>query len=292
MGGAGSRPEREQQGARHPSGPEEKARRLQAWFEDRAPVLVAYSGGVDSALVAVAARRTLGAEEVLAVIADSPSLPRRELREARRFAAEHDVPLRAVPTREGEREGYVANRGDRCYFCKHELYSVLRDTFAAGGWKTVVDGTNAADAGEHRPGRRAADELDVESPLLACGMDKEDVRAVSRMWGLETWDKPALACLASRIPYGTEVTPERLRQVERAEEVLWEEGFQVFRVRHHGELARIEVAEQERGRFAEPGLRTRVFDGVREAGFTHVALDLQPYRSGRLNEALEGEGGV
>ncbi|MFO7768453.1 MAG: ATP-dependent sacrificial sulfur transferase LarE [bacterium] len=271
---------------------EEKARCLEAWFRGRGPVLVAYSGGVDSALVAVAARRVLGAEGVLAVVADSPSLPRRELRAAMRFAADHDVPVRAVPTREVEREGYAANRGDRCYFCKQELYTVLRRTFSEGGWETVVNGTNADDVDEWRPGLRAAEELDVESPLLACGLGKEEIRVVSRAWGLETWDKPALACLASRIPPGTTVTSERLQRVERAEEVLWDEGFRVFRVRHHGDLARLEVAEEERDRLGDAGLRHRVFEGVRGAGYAFVTVDLKPYRSGRLSEEAEGDTSV
>ena len=270
----------------------EKATRLKAWFEGKGPVLVAYSGGVDSALAAVAARRVLGRDEVLAVVADSPSLPRRELRWALRFAAEQDVPVRTVATREGDREGYVANEGDRCYFCKHELYTVLRETFSEGGWRTVVNGTNVDDMGDWRPGLQAADELAVESPLLECGLDKEDVRAVSQAWGLATWDKPALACLASRIPCGTDVTPERLQQVEAAEEVLWAEGFRVFRVRFHDELARLEVGADELGRLQDPDLRDRILTGVKDAGFSYVTVDMEPYRSGRLNEDLEGVSGA
>lgn len=250
-------------------------------------VLIAYSGGVDSSFVAYSARMVLGRDGVLAVVADSPSIPRRELVEALSFARRHDIPCETVETNEDKEPGYIANIGERCYFCKRELYSVLRTTFASGGFDAVLCGTNADDVSDYRPGLRAADEMNVKNPLLEAGLTKEDIRALSRAHVLDTWDKPALACLASRIPYGEEVSPDKLARIEVAEEVLWNRGFKVFRVRHHGELARLEIGEDELHRFQDLELRERIFNGVKEAGFATVVLDPEPYRSGRLNEALE-----
>ena len=262
----------------------EDARRLDAWFTGRGRVLIAYSGGVDSALVAFAARRTLGREGTLAVIADSPSLPRRELEAALAFASGHDIPCRTVPTTEGEQPDYIANGPDRCYWCKRELYTILSTRFDGGRWDLVVNGTNADDPGEWRPGLRAAEQWRVASPLLECGLGKERVRALARTLGLEVWDKPAAPCLASRIPYGSAVTPARLAVVEAAEEVLRAEGMRVFRVRHLGGTARVELGVEELARLEEPGRLERITAGVRAAGFTEVLLDPAPLRSGRLNE--------
>jgi uncharacterized protein len=265
--------------------------RLTGWFAPFGRVLVAYSGGVDSALVAWAARRALGADGVLAVTADSGSLPRRELAAAEGLARRHDIPMRTVSTGEARVEGYAANAPDRCYFCKFELYSVLRDTFCDGGFEVTLNGTNADDPGEWRPGLEAADELNVRSPLLETGLGKDQVRALARHAGLEVWDKPAQPCLASRIPYGTRVTPERLAQVEAAEDVLAGEGFRTFRVRLAEAGARIEVGADEQDRLRDGGLRHRVMEGVRAAGFEEVTVDAEPYRRGRLNEALQTAGG-
>ncbi len=264
----------------------EDARRLGAWFAGRERVLIAYSGGVDSALVAFAARRILGREGTLAVIANSPSLPRRELEAALAFAATHDIPCRTVPTAEGEQPDYIANGPDRCYWCKQELYTVLSTRFDGGQWELVVNGTNADDPGEWRPGLKAAEEWQVASPLLECGLGKDRVRAIARALGLEVWDKPAAPCLASRIPYGSAVTPARLAVVEAAEEVLRVEGMRSFRVRHLGETARVELGVEERSRLDESGRLGRIIAGVRAAGFSEVVLDPIPLRSGRLNEEL------
>jgi len=250
-------------------------------------VVVAFSGGVDSSLVAFAARTVLGRAGMLAVIADSPSIPRRELAEALEFADRYDIPCEVVETREEDKPGYIANTGDRCYYCKLELFTVLRMTFTLNGFDAVLCGTNADDISDYRPGLRAADEMNVANPLLEAGLTKEDIRILSKAHGLETWDKPALACLASRIPYGEEVSRDKLARVEAAEEVLWEEGFTVFRVRHYGGLARIEIGEDEHHRLSESELRERIFEAIGSTGFESVELDSEPYRSGRLNKALE-----
>ncbi len=267
-----------------------KARTLGGWFADSGRVLVAFSGGVDSALVAFAARLVRGKAGVRAFIADSPSLPRRELAAATRFAGEHDIDIEVVATREGEHPGYIANEGDRCYYCKQELYTVLDYARASGEFDVIVNGSNADDPGEWRPGLQAADEMDVRSPLLELGFTKQDVRELSQSLELGTWDKPALPCLASRIPYGQEVTPEKLAHIEAAEEVLWEEGFRIFRVRHNGNMARLEIGEDEKIRLDEAGLRERVFEAIRSRGFESVEIDPEPYHRGSLNDALHVDG--
>jgi len=263
-----------------------KVESLSRWFEQFARVAVSYSGGVDSALVAYSSRVLLGREGMIAVVADSPSLPRRELEEALVFARRHDIPVRTIQTSEGDDPGYTANAGDRCYFCKLELFTVLHGVYDSDGCDAILSGTNVDDTGDYRPGLQAAKELQVRSPLLENGFTKVDIRELSRVLGLETWDKPALACLASRVPHGEQVTSDKLAMIEAAEEVLWQEQFMVFRVRHHGDLGRIEIGEDEMHRFEDSVLRERIFEGVLSAGFSQVELDPEPYRTGRLNEAL------
>lgn len=248
--------------------------------------VVAFSGGVDSTLVLAIARDELG-ERAVALTAVSPSLPPRELEAARDLARTIGVEHLLVETAELRREGYTRNGPDRCYHCKTELYEVCRREASSRGDWAVLDGFNADDLGDHRPGRRAGEERGVLSPLLVAGLSKAEIRAWSRELGLPTWEKPQLACLASRIPYGTAVTPERLAQVARAEEALQDLGFSVFRVRHHGDTARLEIGEAELPRlFASPELRKRVVAAVKAAGFRFVAVDLEPFRSGRMNLAL------
>lgn len=248
-------------------------------------VLLGYSGGVDSALLAVAGRRALGAERFLAVIGRSASYPAEQYRTALDVARRFDVPLRELETHEMEDPRYLANPVDRCYFCKHELWSRLGGLARAEGFDVVIDGTNADDLGEHRPGLRAAEELRVRSPLAELGWTKARIREASRALGLPTWDAPAAPCLSSRVRYGLEITPERLRQVEEGEAFLRSLGVRGdLRVRHLGDHARIEVAPGE-----IPALERR-FGEIERAfgalGFERVELDPRGYRRGALLPVL------
>jgi len=243
--------------------------------------LVAFSAGVDSTFLLAVAREVLG-DRVVALTAHSPSVPEAERREARTLAATLGVRHLEVESREGEDPRYVENTDQRCFFCKAELYRRCGEAAATLGLAAVVDGFNADDRRDHRPGHRAAEEAGVRSPLAEAGLGKAEVRAWSQAMGLATWDKPQLACLASRLPYGTPVTPERLGQVERAEAAVRALGLRVFRVRHHGEVARLEVAGAELP--AAFALRAELAVALKAAGFRAAALDLEPFRSGRLNE--------
>ncbi|HVO21244.1 MAG TPA: ATP-dependent sacrificial sulfur transferase LarE [Anaeromyxobacter sp.] len=246
--------------------------------------LVAFSAGVDSTFVLAVSRRVLG-NGVLALTAHSPAVPAAEREEARALAARIGVRHIEVESREQDDPRYVANGIDRCFHCKSELYRICEEVARREGLAAILDGFNADDRGDHRPGHQAARERGVRSPLAEAGISKLEVRAWSEAYGLPTWEKPQMACLASRIPYGTPVTPERLAQVERAEAALRALGLRELRVRHHGDIGRIEVAEAEMGRaFAA---RERVAAAVRGAGFQLAVLDLEPFRSGRLN-ALAG----
>jgi len=247
-------------------------------------VIVAYSGGVDSAYLACMAHRTLG-DRAVAVTADSPSYPERHRQLAIRIA--HDFGLRheIIHTRELDRPEYRANPANRCYYCKHELYTHLSRLAAARG-AVVVDGNNADDRGDYRPGRQAAREFGVRSPLDEVDLTKPEIRELSRRAGLPTWDEPASACLSSRIPYHAEVTDEKLRTIERAEQALRALGFRVFRVRHHDDLARIEIARDEMPRALEPETSSAIVRELKAAGYKYVSLDLQGYRTGSLNEGL------
>jgi pyridinium-3,5-biscarboxylic acid mononucleotide sulfurtransferase len=247
-------------------------------------VIVAYSGGADSAYLAFIANRTLG-DRAVAVTADSPSYPERHRQLAIQIA--HDFGLRheIIQTSELERPEYRANPSNRCYYCKHELYTHLSRIAAARG-AVIVDGNNADDRGDYRPGRQAAREFGVRSPLDEVDLSKEEIRALSRQAGLPTWNEPASACLSSRIPYHTEVTDEKLRTIERAEQALRALGFRVFRVRHHDDLARIEIARAEMPRALDPDVSAAIVRSLKEAGYRYVSLDLQGYRTGSLNEGL------
>jgi uncharacterized protein len=260
--------------------------RLERAVAPRERVMTAYSGGVDSTLVAAVSRRVLGKQAAPAVIGDSPSLPRSELAQAVALAETLDLDLHVVSPTEQDDPGYVRNAGDRCYFCKTHLYDTLQRAAADLGVRWIANGTNADDLGDHRPGLRAAEEARVISPLLEAGLGKAGVRTIATHLGLPNADKPAAACLASRIPYGTEVTPERLAQVERAEDALRALGFAGFRVRHHGQVARIELPEGQLHQALEPGVRQAVVSAVEDAGFLFAALDLAGFRSGSGNIAL------
>lgn len=253
-------------------------------LSDCRSLVVGYSGGVDSVFLARIAIDTLGAGRVLAVTGRSASLPSWMGDIARRVATDFGIPWLELDTAELADPRYAANPSNRCYFCKSELWARLRALADERGFATVADGANADDVGDHRPGAGAAREHDVRSPLLEAGLTKSEIREWSRELGLPTWDQPAAPCLASRIPYGTAVTAERLRQVERAEEGLRALGFRDFRIRYHGSLARVEAAAHELPALLER--RAEVHDAVVAAGFMAVAADLMGYRRGALNEGL------
>lgn len=262
----------------------DKERALNETLASLGSVIVAYSGGADSAYLAFVANRALG-ERAVAVTADSPSYPERHrqlaIQIARDFGLRHEI----IQTHELERPEYRANPSNRCYYCKHELYTHLSRLATVRG-AVVVDGNNADDRGDYRPGRQAAREFGVRSPLDEVDLTKDEIRELSRRAGLPTWDEPASACLSSRIPYHTEVTDEKLRTIERAEEALRALGFRVFRVRHHDDLARIEIARAEMPRALEPDVAGAIVRSLKDAGYKYVSLDLQGYRTGSLNEGL------
>jgi uncharacterized protein len=262
-----------------------RERRLHDLLASFDSVIVAFSGGVDSAYLAWAATHVLG-PAALCITADSPSYPDHHRQLAIRVAREFGLHHEFVRTSEMERPGYRANPVDRCYHCKHELYTVLTDLAQARGITVIVDGSNADDRSDYRPGRRAAREFGVRSPLDDADLTKADVRELSRGAGLPTWDEPASACLSSRIPYHSEVTSEKLQMIERAERVLRDLGFRVCRVRHHESLARLELGCDEMERAFEPDVRERIVTELRALGYQHVAIDLQGYRMGSLNEGV------
>ncbi len=247
-------------------------------------VIVAYSGGVDSAYLAYVANRTLG-DRAVAITADSPSYPERHRQLAIRIAKEFGLRHEIIHTSELDRPEYRANPANRCYYCKHELYTHL-SRIAADRAAVVVDGNNADDRGDYRPGRQAAREFGVRSPLDEANLTKQEIRDLSHAAGLPTWDEPASACLSSRIPYHHEVTDGKLRQIEQAEQALRALGFRVFRVRHHEELARIEIARDEMRRALDPDTNAAIVRELKKAGYRYVSLDLQGYRTGSLNEGL------
>jgi len=248
-------------------------------------VIVAFSGGVDSAYLAWVATEVLG-PAALCVTADSPSYPDHHRQLALRIAREFSLHHEFVTTSETEQPEYRANPVNRCYYCKSELYDVLSRLAAARGIAVIVDGSNADDRSDYRPGRQAAREYGVRSPLDEADLTKADIRELSRRAGLPTWDEPASACLSSRIPYHSEVTTEKLRMIERAEAALRDLGFRVCRVRHHDTLARIELGTNELHRALEPDVRERIVRELRAIGYQHVTIDLQGYRMGSLNEGV------
>ena len=249
-------------------------------------VLVAFSGGVDSSLLAVAAARALG-EKALAVTGRSPSLPARELATARQLASDFSFKHLEIDVHEIDCPEYSANTPDRCYFCKSELFSRLKAIASERGLSHVLDGNNADDASDYRPGRRAAKESGVSSPFMDLGFGKDDVRAMSRLLGLPTAERPAQACLASRLAYGVSIDAETLGKVERSEDFILSLGVANVRVRvHPGNLARIEVPEDSIEKLAASATRKKVFEALKGLGFTHVSLDLKGYRTGSMNESV------
>ena len=265
----------------------DKLEQLRALIRSFDSCLVAYSGGVDSVFLARIARDVLG-DRSLAVIADSPSLPRRELAEAIEIAERFAIPLRVVKTNEFDNESYLSNPNNRCYFCKHELFTELEPIARNEKFAVIAYGENASDIGDHRPGAQAAKEFQVRAPLKEAGLTKAEIREFSAQLGLPTADKPQMACLSSRIPYGERVTPEKLRMIEEAEYVLRDLGFYEVRVRHHElsstSLARIELGVEEIPKLLEGDLFQTVSAQLKKIGYAHVTLDLAGYRRGSLNE--------
>ena len=258
---------------------------LEAGLRRAGRVVVAFSGGVDSSYLAWSAHRALG-DGALAVTAVSPSYPESHREMAERIVRDFGIPHRFVETHEMENADYRANRADRCYHCKTELFDVLDRLVADLGYDAVAYGVNTDDTGDFRPGHRAAAEHRVLSPFLEAELSKNEIRALSREARLPTAELPASACLSSRLPYGTEVTPERLEQVEKGEAALRALGFAQVRLRHHGELARIEIDPSELARALDPRMATRIVAAVKPLGFRYVSLDLEGYRTGSLNEVL------
>jgi uncharacterized protein len=248
-------------------------------------VIVAFSGGVDSAYLALTAQAVLG-DRALCVTAESPSYPRRHRDLALRVVRQLGLNHRFIETREMDRPDYTANPANRCYYCKQELYDVLGHVAREEGYAAIVDGNNADDRGDYRPGREAAREAGVRSPLDEADLSKAEIRELSRAAGLPTWDEPASACLSSRIPYLSEVTSEKLQMIERAETLLQDLGFRICRVRHHGDTARLEMDPNDMPRAFEAATRATILNELRAIGFRYVTVDLQGYRTGSLNEGL------
>jgi uncharacterized protein len=251
-------------------------------------LLVAYSGGVDSAYLAWAAHQALG-DNMLAVIADSPSLARTQLADAIAFAKEQAIPLEVVATSELDRPEYVRNDAQRCFFCKDELFALMEDLRQARGFDAIAYGVNLDDQGDFRPGQKAASAHHIVAPLLDAQLTKEEIRALARSAGLRIWDKPASACLSSRIEYGRPVTIEALDVVEKGEDALRALGFRQFRVRHHGEIVRIEISREELPRALDPAMAAEFTSIFKALGFKFVTLDLEGFRSGSMNALLPAE---
>ncbi|MCC6213412.1 MAG: ATP-dependent sacrificial sulfur transferase LarE [Polyangiaceae bacterium] len=270
-----------------PSSPATNLARLEAIFGDMGSVLVCYSGGLDSALVLAVAHRVLGPRAV-GMTAVSPSLAPSEKDDAERLAEKLGAPHRLVESHEIERAGYAANQADRCFHCKTELYDIAAAKRVEWGLDWIANGTNLDDLGDYRPGLDAARAASVRSPLVEAELRKEDARAVARAIGLDVWDKPAAACLSSRIPYGTSVTRERLAQVGGFEEELRALGFRRVRARFHDTLVRVEVDPEELPRIVSPEVRHAVAEAGRRHGFVYVTVDLVGYRQGSHNEVLHG----
>jgi len=270
---------------------DEKWDRLRSLLREMEMAVLAYSGGVDSSVLLRAASEILG-QNLIAVTAISETYPPAELEPAKRFAASLGVRHCILTTEELVRDEFSRNAPDRCYHCKQELFSKLRQIADAEGFTCILDGSNIDDLRDYRPGRKAAAEFSVRSPLAEAGIAKQEVRDLARRMGLPMWDKPSLACLSSRIPYGTPITREVLKNIQAAEDVIRDLGIRQVRVRHHGDTARIEVEQEDLVRLAAGKVRQRIVDAFKELGYVYICLDLEGYRTGSLNAVLEKEGTV
>lgn len=264
----------------------EKWERLQAYIKELHSVAVAYSGGVDSTFLLQAAHDILG-KRAVAVTVTSPFFPEREAEETVRFCGQKGIEQRKVTFHPLDIEGVASNPENRCYLCKQQIFGRIIQEAEKRGLAYVVEGSNTDDCYDYRPGMQAVEELGVVSPLKSCDLSKQDIRSLSRYLGLPTWDKPSYACLASRFPYGEVISEEKLRMVEQAEQLLFDMGFTQFRVRIHGQMARIEVLPEQFGELLEQTNRIMIVDSFRQYGFDYVTMDMQGYRMGSMNETLE-----
>lgn len=265
---------------------QEKLAKLEEYITRLGSLAVGYSGGVDSSLLLVVAHRSLG-DKALAVTAVDPAVPEREVKEADDFCRARGIKHITCKTDPLKEEEYRQNGPDRCYYCKRLIFSEIKRIAEENGIEYVAEGSNTDDLGDYRPGLKAVAELSVVSPLREAGLSKSDIRDISHLLGLPTWSKPAYACLASRFVYGEEITEEKLRMIDMAEQFLIEQGFYEERVRMHGNIARIEVAEKDIARLAEDKMRKRVYDRFREIGFLYVTLDMRGYQTGSMNATLD-----
>jgi uncharacterized protein len=263
-----------------------KKQKLQDYIKSLGTLAVAFSGGVDSSFLLKCAHEALG-DNVLAVTARSSTFPQRELLESIEFAKSYGIRHELIDSEEIDIRGYAENPADRCYYCKNELFSKIRKLSTEKGLEYMAEGSNMDDLGDFRPGLKAASELGAVSPLRFAGLNKEEIRILSKEMGLPTWDKPSFACLASRVPYGQRITREKLGVIDEAEQFLMDLGFRQVRVRHHGDIARIELVKTDMPKVFENGLYEKIYSKIKELGFTYVTLDLKGYSTGSMNSVLD-----